>query len=234
VSGFFGINNMYTNTVWVMVEGFLKDRGGLRLADAVVHDLLGKTVYFYNAEEHEGIAELSGEWDVKAEKTIEGVKVVLYAKKDTVVVDVIYGNKTLRMDGTTQLALVPHLKGKPVREIMAKVRGELEMQGVRTGTMSLRDGFTMFMAEKGDKRVAVWLRSAPITPKAMEIFNKMISKYTIDGVLIFRLDERPEQTAVPYKLKYPSTEKDIVKTIISELEEKGTIKPHPEEEKMGV
>ena len=86
------------------------------------------------------------------------------------------------------------------RVLEKEIRDKLEALGIRTGGVSRRDGFVMFIAEKGDKRVFVWLRKTPITEKAISRATKTISKYTIDAVVTISFYEDADYTKIPSEL----------------------------------
>jgi len=86
------------------------------------------------------------------------------------------------------------------RVLEREIRDKLEALGIRTGSVSKRDGFVMFIAEKADKRVFVWIRKSPITEKAVKRAMKTIAKYTIDAVLTLSFYEGADYTKIPPQL----------------------------------
>jgi len=81
-----------------------------------------------------------------------------------------------------------------------KIRNKLKELGYETGTVSMRDGFTMFMVEKGQKRLLVWVRCSPITEKAINLYKKITGKYVASGYLTLRFYESTDYVPLPDQL----------------------------------
>jgi len=112
---------------------------------------------------------------------------------------------------------------KYVKVVEAEVRSRLEELGLKTFDVCRRDGLTIFAVEDEKKRLLVWIRSAPITSIALSMFEKKISKYQHDGVLIVRLTTAPEAEYVKnvkHRIIYTVKVDEIVKTIVEEFQSK--------------
>ena len=217
MAGFIGIHNMYTDRVWATLDEVFSEKGGVKEVDSLLHVMYGTTVYFYNVEVLREYAEPKGKWDIRSEREFGDIKVKLYITGEDVIADIIYKEKTIRLEGTTNITLERIIKGVSEKELAVLVRNELKARGIETGEISYRDGFRMFMAEKGRRRVAVWIRTTPITQKAVRLASKILSKYEgVVDVVVFRTDKRGEAVvSVPFRLVYPKSPEEIVDTIMS-------------------
>ena len=110
-------------------------------------------------------------------------------------------------------------RGRSARILEKNIRDKLEELGFETSTVSMRDGFTMFMVEKGQKRLLVWIRCSPITEKAINLYKKITGKYVVSGYLTLKFYEPSDYIPLPGQLnaiKVNSIE-DALKKILEVL-----------------
>jgi len=213
MSGFVEFRNRYMPNVWKICMNVLN--GEFFDFDEAVFKDLGRQVLFHDVE---NVA-----IQLTQAKSIGGVSYSVELNGDDIVVYVQYRGTTLKLCGTINLnKMIEYVSPKriPVKRLEAEVRSRLEGLGLKTFDVCRRDGLTIFAVEDGKKRLLVWIRNAPITSIALDMFEKKISKYQHDGVLIIRLAVAPEAEYVKnivYRIVYTTRTEEIVKTIAEEF-----------------
>ena len=81
---------------------------------------------------------------------------------------------------------------RSARVLGTRIKLELERLGFKVYPVSTRDGFYMLMVERSQKRLLVWIRTSPITERALRLFERMASKYVKDAVLVLKFYERAD------------------------------------------
>ena len=66
---------------------------------------------------------------------------------------------------------------RSARVLAWNIRNKLRELGIPSYPASSRDGFVFIMVEYRDKRLLVWIRTSPITSKALPLAKKIAGKY---------------------------------------------------------
>lgn len=102
---------------------------------------------------------------------------------------------------------------RSVRRLDYNIRKIIEEKtGYKTLQLSERDGFTIFTVEN-TKRIIVWVRSSPITRKALVLFNKIIANYEYDDIIVFRTNKKPDYMKTPKEYRIVYSVEELLKTI---------------------
>ena len=91
----------------------------------------------------------------------------------------------------------------------------LKEKGVRANILTYRDGFVTIIAE-GSKRIAIWVRLRPITKASLNMIKRILAKYEIDGILVYRNSEVIDFVRNPFPVFLDPEE--LLKIVNSERE----------------
>ena len=87
----------------------------------------------------------------------------------------------------------------PVNEVKATKRivEELEKRGYIVEYVSDRNGLRIILVEKDDERYILWIRSSPLTRKALELAERILKPYEdITGMIIVKTTKRADYIRV--------------------------------------
>jgi len=102
---------------------------------------------------------------------------------------------------------------RSARVLAREISMKLSEAGIPTYPASLRDGFVFMVVGKGEDRVLVWIRTSPITRKAITLSKKIISKYQHKDLIILEFYEQADFNEPEAHIEKVSNVDEAVKCI---------------------
>ena len=103
-----------------------------------------------------------------------------------------------RSDTLNQLIEIIRSAKLPKREEQAE---QLFLENMRNNKIdvepiSTKRGFKIYLVEIDDKRYAVWLRAKPVSREALEMTEKILKNYEIDGKILVKLVRKADYVKI--------------------------------------
>jgi len=73
-----------------------------------------------------------------------------------------------------------------------KIPEELNKRGLRIEPITTMRGFKIFLVEIDNKRYAVWFRRTPVSRNALEMAEKVLRNYEIDGKILVKIARKAD------------------------------------------
>jgi len=109
-----------------------------------------------------------------------------------------------RSDTLNQLIEIIRSAKLPKREEQAE---QVFLENMRNNKIdvepiSTKRGFKIYLAELGDKRYAVWIRAKPVSRKSLEMTEKILKNYELDGKILVKLVRKADYIKISSWVKY--------------------------------